>query len=188
MESSKRCVKFLSLFFIIRCLTKSNLIRILKREDKLQFFRRLEDCSKKQVKCDGAIESLHLCQNFELTPTFAKVDQTKSKKWSKASEQFSANVIREELRSKLKQKATLKDEINAIYDEIRLNWMPLQYMCIVRTMVNLRTKHSERVMANHTNKIMRLLNKDHDIDKHIQLKTFHHTSSHPSKSLFSAEV
>ena len=118
--------------------------------------------------CDGAIEFLHLCQNFELTPTFAKVDQTKSKKWSKASEQFSANVIREELRSKLKQKATLKDEINAIYDEIRLNCTPLQYMCIVRTMVNLRTKHSERVMANHTNKIMRLLNKDHDIDKHIQ--------------------
>ena len=33
MESSKRCVKFLSLIFIIRCLTKSNLIRIL---DNLQ--------------------------------------------------------------------------------------------------------------------------------------------------------
>ena len=54
MESSKRCVKLLSLIFIIRYLTKSNLIPILKREDKLHFFRRLEDCSKKQVKCDGA--------------------------------------------------------------------------------------------------------------------------------------
>ena len=29
MESSKRCVKLLSLIFIIRCLTKSNLIRVL---------------------------------------------------------------------------------------------------------------------------------------------------------------
>ena len=29
MESSKRCVNFLSLIFIIRCLTKSNLIREL---------------------------------------------------------------------------------------------------------------------------------------------------------------
>ena len=73
--------------------------------------RRLEDCSKQQVKCDGAIEFLYLCQNFELTPTFAKVDQTKSKKWSKASEQLSTNVMREELRSKLKQKATLKDVV-----------------------------------------------------------------------------
>ena len=39
------------------------------------------------------------------------MDQTKSQKWSKASEQFSTNVIREELRSKLKQKATLKDVV-----------------------------------------------------------------------------
>ena len=31
MESSKRCVKLLSLIFIIRCLTKSNLIGILER-------------------------------------------------------------------------------------------------------------------------------------------------------------
>ena len=29
MESSKRSVKFLSLIFMIRCLTKSNLIRII---------------------------------------------------------------------------------------------------------------------------------------------------------------
>ena len=108
MESSKHCVKLLVLIFIIRCVTKSNLIWILKREDKLHFFRRVEDCSKKQVKCNGAIEFLHLCQNFKLTLTFAKVNQTKSKKWSKASEQFSTKVIREELRSKLKQKATLR--------------------------------------------------------------------------------
>ena len=138
-----------------RRLTKYNLIRILKREDKLHD---LKIVAKKQVKCDGAIEFLNLCQNFELTPTFAKVDQTKSKRWSKASEQFRTNVIREELRSKLKQKATLKDEINAICDEIRLNCSPIQYMCIVRTMANLRKIHIESVMAKHTNKIMRLLN------------------------------
>lgn len=67
----------------------------------------------------------------------------------------------------------MKDEINAIYDEIRLNCSPLQYMYIVRTMANLRKKHIESVMANHTNKIIRLLNKDHDVDKHI-----HNISSH----------
>ncbi len=39
---------------------------------------------------------------------------------------------------------------------------------IVRTMVNLRKKHYEIVMSKHTSKIMRLLNKDHDVDKHIQ--------------------
>ena len=34
MESSKRCVKLLSLIFIIRCLTKSNLIRMRKWQEK----------------------------------------------------------------------------------------------------------------------------------------------------------
>ena len=111
-----------------------------------------------------------------LLRAFAKVDQTKSKTWSKASEQFSTNVIREELRSKLKQKATLKEEINAINDEIRLNCSPLQYMCIVRTMTNLRKKHIESIMAKHTTKIMKLLNKDHDVDKHIQNISSHKLS------------
>ena len=176
MPRFKVLLQLLSLIFILKCLSKFNLIRILKREDKLHFFRRLEDCSKKQVKCDGAIEFLHLCQNFEPTPTFAKVDETKSNKWSKSSKQFSANAIREELGSKLKQKAALKNEINAIYGEICQNCSPLQYMCIVRVMVNLRKKHSESVMASHTNKIMRLLNKDHDVDKHIQNISSHKLS------------
>ena len=80
--------------------------------NQLQYFRRLEDGSKKQIQCVGAIEFLQLCQNFELTPTFAKVDQTKHMKWSKASEQFSTNVIAEELRAKVKQNATLKNTIS----------------------------------------------------------------------------
>ena len=176
MKTSKRYVKFLSLIFILKCLSKFNLIRILKRDDKLHSFRRLEDCSKKQVKCDGAIEFLHLCQNFELTPTFANVDQTKSNKWPKSSQEFIANVIKEELGSKFKQKAALKDEINAMYDEIRQKYSLLQYMCIVRTMVNLRKKHYETVMAKHANKITRLLNKDQDVYKHIQNISSHKLS------------
>ena len=50
------------------------------------------------------------------------------------------------------------------------------YMCIVRTMVKLRKKHIESVMANHTNKIMRLLNKDYDVDKQIQNISSHKLS------------
>ena len=89
-------------------------------------------------------------------------------KWSKASEQFSTNVIAEELRAKVKQNAALKKELNGIYVEIRRNCSSLQYMCILRTMVNLRKKHYEKMMSGHINKIMKLLNKDHDVEKHIQ--------------------
>ena len=70
----------------------------------------------------------------------------------------------------------MKDEINAIYDEIRLNCSPLQYMCIVRTMTILRKKHIESVMAKHVNKIMKLMNKDRDVDKHIQNISSHKLS------------
>ena len=43
-------------------------------------------------------------------------------------------------------------------------------------MVILRKKHYESVMAKHTNKIMRLLNMDHDVDKHIQNISSHKLS------------
>ena len=42
---------------------------------------KLEKLSIKQINCDGAIEFLRLCQNFGLTPTFAKLDETKANKW-----------------------------------------------------------------------------------------------------------
>ena len=60
---------------------KQLLIRILKRDNQLHLFRRLERCSEKQVNCETAVEFLKLCQNFNLTPTFARVDETKANKW-----------------------------------------------------------------------------------------------------------
>ena len=115
-------------------------------------------------------------KNFELTSTFAKVDQTKHMKWSKSSEQFSTNVIAEELRAKVKQNPALKKDLNGIYDEIRQNCSSLQYMCILRTMVNLCKKHYEKMMSGHINKIMKLLNKDHDVDKHIENISYYELS------------
>ena len=155
------------LIFIVNCISKCSLIRILKRENQLHLFRRLEQCSSKQIKCDGAIEFLRLCQNLDLTPTFAKVDETKSNKWQHSSKVFTTNVIAEEISSKAKQNATLKKEINAVYDEIRQTCSPLRYVLILRIMTDLRKKLYDEVMAGHTSKIARLLNKDLDVDKHI---------------------
>ena len=166
METSKRR-SFLPLIFIIKCISKRSLIRILRRENQLHLFRRLEQSSSKQIKCDGAIEFLRLCQNLDLTPTFAKVDQTKSKNWQQSSKAFSTNVITEELRSKMKQNATLKMEMNTIYDEIRQQCSLLQYMLILRVMTDLRKKLYEDVMTSHTSKIARLINKEFDVDEHI---------------------
>ena len=92
--------RFLSLIFLVSCISKSFLIRLLKRDKQLHLFRRLEQCSIKQINCDGSIEFLKLCQNFDLTPTFAKVDKDKRSKWKSSSENFSRNVIKEELNQK----------------------------------------------------------------------------------------
>ena len=57
MESSKRCVKLLSLILIIRCLTKSNLIRILERR------------SLKKVRASTGFKPVTLRYRYNALPT-----------------------------------------------------------------------------------------------------------------------
>ena len=154
MSTLKR--RILSFVFTVLCFKKSLLIRILKRDNQLHLFRRLEQCSKKQINCDGSIEFLRLCQNFDLTATFAKIDKERSSKWKQSSEAFGRNVISEELKEKIKQSASLKHEINSIYDETRRSCSLFRYACILRKMINLRNKHYQEVLSTHTKKIARL--------------------------------
>ena len=94
-------------------------MRILKRDNQLHLFRRLEQCSKKQINCNGSIEFLRLCEDFDLTPTFAKVDQDERRKWKHSSEIYTKNFLAEELRHKKLLRESLKLEVNTIYYEIR---------------------------------------------------------------------
>ena len=107
--------RFLTLIFACLCFKKSLLIKTLKRDNQLSLFRRLEQISKKQINCDGSIEFLRLCQNFDLTPTFAQVDKGRKSKWKKSSAAFAKDVVDEELKLRTKESAALKCEINAIY-------------------------------------------------------------------------
>ena len=165
MTAPKR--RIFSFIFTVLTLKKSLSIRILKRDNQLHLFRRHEQCSKKQIKCNGSIEFLRLCQNFDLTPTFAKVDKERSSTWKQSSATFERNVISEELKEKIKQSESLKCEINSIYDEIRQSCNLFRYTCILRTMVNLRNKCYQEVVSTHTKKIARLLYKETDVDEHI---------------------
>ena len=131
-------------------------------------FRRLEQCSQKQINCDTAIEFLKLCQNFGLTPTFAKVDGTKTAKWKRSAKTFEDNVIAEELRQKARRRNELAEESNAIYEEIHRECSLLRIACIRKTIVALRKEQFARLMNNHTKKISRLLCKENDIDEHIK--------------------
>ena len=164
--SPKRC-SFLSLIFTCLCFTKPLLLKILKRDHQLHLFRRLEQCCKKQINCDGSVEFLRLCQNFDLTPTFTKLNQDKCRKWKQSSDTFLRNIISEELQAKARKSASLKLEINSIYDEIRQTCSPFRYTCILRIMTNLRKKYHQEVLNTHTRKISRLLYKEMDVDEHI---------------------
>ena len=112
---------------------------------------------------------LRLCQNLELTPTFAKVDQTKSKKWTRSARTFEENVVTEELSQKGKRLTELREEINQIYNEIREKCPALRFACILRTIVTLRKEQYFQLMNGHTKKISRLLNNNKtDINEHIK--------------------
>ena len=125
----------------------------ISKYTKLHLFRRFEDCNTKQINCADAIEFLQLCKSFYLTPTFAKVDSTKSSKWSESSKKITSNVVTEELKSKTKQNTELKREIVLIYDEIRQSCSYFRYLCILKIMSQLRNKQFDRVMKSHSNKI-----------------------------------
>ena len=163
----KRRVINLSWFFLCLCFSKSLLIKCLKRDNQLHLFRKLERCSKKQINCEGSINFLRLCQSFELTPTFAKIDKDRRAKWKKSSASFTKNVIAEELRVRIQESKVLREEINGIYDEIRQTCSLFRYMCILRTITMLRNKLQLEVTNTHTRKISRLLYRETDVDEHI---------------------
>ena len=185
-DSSKRHSQFLSLIFILNCLSEALVIRILKRDNQLNLFRRLEQLSIKQLNCDGAIEFLRLCQNFGLTPTFTKIDETKSKKWKQSSKQSAENVIHEELRMKSRQNVALKKQINEIYDEIRQKCSSIRYLYILKTIVLLRKKKCDKMMSGHISKIARMLRRDVDVEEHILNISSHQLIS--SRNSYCAEV
>lgn len=99
--------------------------------------------------------------------TFAQVDKDRKSKWKESSEAYSKNALSEQLKVKIKQSEVLKCEINAIYDEIWQTCSLSRYVCILRTMVNLRKKYYQEVIPVHTRKISRLLNREADVDEHI---------------------
>ena len=127
-------------------------------------------CSEKQINCDCSIEFLSLCQNFKLTPTFARVDKDKTPKWKNSSKSYCKIVFAEEFRAKIKQSETLKCdcEINSIYTNIRQACSLFRYTCILRTINGLRKDYYQQVMSVHTRKISRLLTDiEIDVDEHI---------------------
>ena len=148
------------------CFKKSLLRRIQNAIINYTCLEYLNSVARNWINCNGSIEFLRLCQNLDLTLTFAKIDKERSPKWKQSSEAFGRNVISEELKEKIKQSASLKHEINSIFNEIRRSCGLFRSASILRSMVNLRNEHYQEVA--HTKNIARPLYKETDIDEHIQ--------------------
>ena len=157
----------LSQFFIVKCFSKSLLVRILKRDNQLHFFRSLEKCSKRLTKCEGAIEFLRLCLNFGVTPTFAQVERSRARKWKKSSENYQKAVMEEELRSKLTQLKHLREEVQNAFKDVREECSFLRFVTIVRTLSILRNKQYIQMMKCHVNMLSCLISKKFDVNEHI---------------------
>ena len=137
--------------------------------------------SKRLISSQCAVEFLNLCQNFGLTPTFAKVANQKTSKWKQASKSFEENIIAEELKQKGDQIILQRKEINYLYDEVRRNCTILRYMCILQTLIQLNKRVYHDIMNGHTKKVARMLSREMDVDEHIQ-NISSYTNCHSSKS------
>ena len=165
---SSRNVQFLAFIFLFSCFKKSLLIRLLKRNNQFILFWKLEQCNKKQIKCEGSIEFLWLCDNFGLSPTFSKVRKGKSNRWKKSSANLTRNVISEEVNIQVKKNLRLEKElISEIYSQIHEQCSSFRYLCILYTIDNLCKKQFQDIANGHAKKIARLLHKKFDVDKHI---------------------
>ena len=142
MASKRRCkINLLSLSFVSKIISKSLVIKLLKRDNQLQLFRRLEQSSKKLINSQCAVEFLQICQNFGL-----KVNKSSKKKWKSSSKHFEASVITEELMQKKQQIYDKKDKVNRLYAEIRSKCSTLRYVYILKTMVKINEHNYQRVI------------------------------------------
>ena len=166
LAASKHRIAFI-LILIFNCLSKQLLILSLKRDAKLPLFRSLKEYSLKVVKCEGSIELLRLCQNFSLTPTLARVDKTRQKKWKLPSLRLQTDILAEELENKLSYLSDLKAQVKEIKHEIEEKCSTLKYMCVIKVIAELCKRQYDQMMSKHTENLSRLPSKELDVDQHI---------------------
>ena len=153
--TSKRgsLTKLLSLSYLSKSISKSLLIKILRRDnhDQLQLFRRLEQSSKKLINSRCTVEFLELAT-----------------RWKKSAKDFEVKVVKEEISQKKQQIRLHGKEVIDIFEDIKRKSSTLRYMCILRVMNKLNKDLYQRVMTVHTRKISRMLSRATNVDEHIK--------------------
>ena len=119
-------------------------------------------------------------------PTFAKLDETKLRKWKKSADNFQKEAISEELKSKLVQLKTLKEELCNICDEIRSNYSNIRRIAIIRILSSLRKSQFQSLMKTHAQKFFSL-DLQESRRRQTYLTTYHPTTYHSSRNLSFAE-
>ena len=95
------------------------------------------------------------------------MEQTKARKWKKASEGYQKHVLDEELRSKLSQLKDLRIELHEAYKDLREQCSMVRFVAIFRTLATLRNNQREEMVRSHVIKLSRLLSKKFDVNEHI---------------------
>ena len=119
------------------------------------------------------MEFIQLCQSFDLTPTFAKVESSKAEKWKQTAKKYEQNVIAEELSEK---KRLMREQVSDIFAEIRENYSTLRYITILQAIAKSNNKVYDRTMKVHTKKLSRMLSLEMNVDEHIQNISSYHLS------------
>ena len=172
--SKRRSMGLLSLLFVSKLFSGKLLIKCLKRDNQLQLFRWLERSSEKLINAKCALEFIQLCQSFDLTPTFAKVESSKAEKWKQSAKKYEQDVIAEELSEKKRLISNQKNEVSDIFAEIRKKCNTLRYISVSHTTVESNNKAYDRIMKVHTKKLSRMVSLELNVNEHIQNISSHH--------------
>ena len=140
-------------------------------DNQLHLFRRLKKCSIRLTKCEGAIDFIRLCQNFDVILPFAKVDATRSNKWKKSASNFEKEIVEEELKGKLSQLKQLKEDFTTNLRCLHETCSVFNCVVIIKILRSLQRTQFQELIKCHTKKLSRLIShvisKDIDIDAHI---------------------
>ena len=171
-----RNVATLLINFTQKLISSSLLIRLLQKNSKLiSLFRRIEKLVKRLARTEASVDFLSICSNFKVSPKFARLDNTRHAKWKKSAEAFEEACVQEELRVKVMDATSLKEQINQLFATARDAFSFPCYLASIRVIARIKAKEFQTNQVRHQHKLSRLLSKNFSFE-HIDNRSSYNLS------------
>ena len=131
--------------------------RFMEIPTRLVIFRRAERLSRRIARTIAGIDFLQICESFDVTPTFAKLDNNRHVKWKHSSDTFERRCIQEELRNKVCVLHELLSELNSVIGNIRRTFPLVSYLVSIKLLASFKLEELDKSSSTHQRKLSKLL-------------------------------